>query len=116
MHLDPSLSVSERAKLYAFIGRRCAAMVLAFGLVVACASCERPHVTAVYDPDTHLISRLDYDDEMSGRIAARTYFSSGRPVRLEVDPDGNGSIDRWDKLRRGRLIGAPRQVEPERWP
>ena len=96
MHLDPSLSVSERAKLYALRGRRCAAVALTFGIVVASASCARPRVTAVYDPDTHLVSRLDYDDEMSGRIAARTYFSSGRPVRLEVDPDGNGSIDRWE--------------------
>lgn len=96
MHLDPSLSVSERAKLYALIGRQYAAVALAFGIAVACASCERPHVTALYDLDTHLVSRLDYDDEMSGRIAARTYFSSGRPVRLEVDPDGNGSIDRWE--------------------
>jgi hypothetical protein len=53
-------------------------------------------VTAAYDPDTHLVSRLDYDDQMTGRIVARTYFSDGRPVRLEVDSDGNGSIDRWE--------------------
>ena len=96
MHLDPSLSVSERAKLYAISGRLFAALALTFGMVVATASCARPRVTAVYDPDTHLVSRLDYDDEMSGRIAARTYFSNGRPVRLEVDVDLNGSIDRWE--------------------
>jgi hypothetical protein len=96
MHLDPSLSVGERAKLYALSGRQWAVVALAVGVVVACASCTKPRVTAVYDPDTHLVSRLDYDDEMSGRIVARTYFSNGRPVRLEVDPDGNGSIDRWE--------------------
>ncbi len=96
MHLDPSLSVGERAKLYALSCRRCAVVALTVGMVVASASCTRPLVTAVYDPDTHLVSRLDYDDETSGRIAARTYFSNGRPVRLEVDPDGNGSIDRWE--------------------
>ena len=96
MHLDPSLAVSERAKLYAMTSRRSAAVALMFGMVVAGASCAPPRVTAVYDPETHLVSRVDYDDEMSGRIAARAYFSNGRPVRLEVDPDGNGSIDRWE--------------------
>jgi len=96
MHLDPSLSVSERAKLYALSGRVCAAVALTLGIVIGCAACSRPRVISVYDPDTHLVSRLDYDDEMTGGIVARTYFSNGRPVRLEVDPDGNGSIDRWE--------------------
>ena len=90
-----ALLVSERAKLYAISGRRCA-VVIAFGLVVAGAACARQRVAAVYDPDTHLVSRLDYDDEISGRIAARTYFSSGRAVRLELDADADGSIDRWE--------------------
>jgi hypothetical protein len=96
MGIDPALFVSDRAKLYAMRGRRCAAAVIAFGIVVAGASCARQRVAAVYDPDTHLVSRIDYDDEMSGRIAARTYFSNGRPVRLELDADGDGTIDRWE--------------------
>ena len=99
MGLDPSLSVSERAKLYAIGGRRRAALAIASGLVVACASCARQHVSAAYDPDTRLVSRLDYDNETSGKIVARTYFSNGHAVRLEVDADGNGSIDRWEYYR-----------------
>ena len=99
MGISHALSVSERAKLYAISGRRCMAVAIAFGVVVAGASCARQRVAAVYDPDTHLVSRLDYDDEISGRIAARTYFSNGRPMRLELDADADGSIDRWEYYR-----------------
>jgi len=53
-------------------------------------------VAAIYDPDTRLVSRVDYDDEISGHIAARTYYSNGRAVRLEVDADGDGLVDRWE--------------------
>lgn len=99
MSLDLSLCVGERAKLRMQTGCRLMAFVLAFGSLVATASCARPHVIAVYDPDTRLVSRVDYDDEMSGQIVARTYYSKGHAARLEVDADGDGSIDRWEYYR-----------------
>ena len=96
MHPVPPFSTGERAKRYALGCRRSAVVALTFGMVVASTACARARVTAAYDPDTHLVSRLDYDDQMTERIVARTYFSDGRAVRLEVDPDGNASIDRWE--------------------
>src|SRR6266850_5200907 len=99
MEIETSLSVSERAKLYTLTARRRACLVIACGSLAAGVSCARPHVTAVYDPDTRLVSRLDYGDEASGRIAARTYFSNGRAARLEVDADSDGSVDRWEYYR-----------------
>src|SRR5262249_25545342 len=90
---DPSLFVSERAELRPSARSRAGWLLLAFFAATACA---KQGVAAIYDPDTRLVSRVDYDDEISGHVAAPTYYSNGRAVRLEGDADGDGTVDRWE--------------------
>jgi hypothetical protein len=99
MRLDPSLSVGERAELHAMRARRACFAALYSLATVVLVSCARPVVSAAYDPDTLLAARLDFDDETTGRIVARSYLVNGRPVRLEVDADTDGRVDRWEYYR-----------------
>ena len=80
-------SVSERAKLYAFLI-----------LAISVAACERERVTPVYD-SAGTIKRLDYDTDRDGHVDMRAYLENGRTVRIEADGNGDGIIDRWEYYR-----------------
>jgi hypothetical protein len=73
---------------------------------LACAGCaDRPRVSGVYAPATRVLLRIDHDDDADGRIDVRTYMRNGRPVRLEVDTNDDGVIDRWEYYARsGELV------------
>jgi hypothetical protein len=45
------------------------------------------------------IRRIDYDTDRDGRIDMRAYLLSGRTVRIEVDGNGDGVVDRWEYYR-----------------
>ncbi len=80
-------SVSERAKLYAFLI-----------LAICVAACERERVTPVYD-SAGTIRRLDYDTDRDGHVDMRAYLENGRTVRIEADGNSDGIIDRWEYYR-----------------
>jgi hypothetical protein len=83
----------------------------ALPLAVACltlAACEAPHAgarlqlvekgpyQALYGPDGRL-QRLVYDGNGDGRAEVVTLFApTGKPLRAEIDTDGDGVVDRWE--------------------
>lgn len=82
---------SERAKLSPATGWG-GTLLLAISLVPACAGSP----DAIYDADTRVAIRLDADIDRNGLIESRTYFAAGRPLRIEVDIDGDSRVDRWE--------------------
>jgi hypothetical protein len=50
----------------------------------------------VYNDKTGRLERLDYDTRNSGRIDTRCYMDGTRILRIEVDRDGDGKVDRWE--------------------
>jgi hypothetical protein len=81
--------VSERAKLCA-----CPALVV-FVMTGPIAGCTRSNVVPVYDPASR-IRRLDFDTDDNGRVDTRAYLRDGRVMRIEVDGNNDGIVDRWE--------------------
>jgi hypothetical protein len=82
---------------------------------MAAVACGQPTVSAVYDGESRLIARLDADADRDGRVESRTYFAGGRPVRIEIDSDGNGTVDRWEYYdESGQMVrlGTSSQRDP----
>ena len=86
--------VSQRAKMYLRVIIRSSILASAVCLI-GCAA-DQGKMTAVYDPSTRDLIRLDYDVNNDGRVDVRTFMANGRPVRLEGDQDGDGRLDRWE--------------------
>ena len=59
----------------------------------------------VYNEKTGRLERLDYDTRNSGRIDTRCYMDGTRILRIEIDRDGDGKIDRWE------YYGADQKLE-----
>jgi hypothetical protein len=68
--------------------------------VVVSAACSRGVVReapeADYDPKTGKLRQLTYDANQNGRNDAVSYMDGTRIVRIELDLDENGHVDRWD--------------------
>lgn len=62
-------------------------------------------VAKVYNQKTGRLERLDYDTRKSGRIDTRCYMDGTRILRIEIDRDGDGKVDRWE------YYGADRKLE-----
>jgi hypothetical protein len=52
--------------------------------------------TPTYDETTGALRSVAYDANHSGRNNAVMYMSGKRPVRVEMDLDGNGQVERWE--------------------
>jgi hypothetical protein len=76
---------------------------MAFG---ACAP-EGPAraVEAVYDKDTGKLSQLTLDAGKDGSPNITSYMDGARFLRIEIDLDEDGKIDRWE------YYGADQQIE-----
>ena len=55
-----------------------------------------PPVRKVYNDKTGRLERLDYDTRNSGRIDTRCYMDGTRILRIEIDRDDDGKVDRWE--------------------
>jgi hypothetical protein len=55
---------------------------------------ERP--SASYDPQTGKLERLVFDSNDDGRNDAAGVLDGARVKQIELDSNGNGTIDRWD--------------------
>ncbi len=58
-----------------------------------------------YDRATGRLQLLKYDGNGDGRIDTWSYMDGARVVRIELDPDQNDVIDRWE------YYGAGKQLE-----
>ena len=55
-----------------------------------------PGLEPVYDKATGQLTLLRYDADHDGRAETFSYMNGTRVVRIEIDTDGDGQIDRWE--------------------
>lgn len=83
-------------------------LLMTFGLVSFGCSADREaakkRIAPEYDTDGKL-HLLKYDSKGTGRVDTWSYMDGARVVRIEIDSDDNGSIDRWE------YYGADQQLE-----
>ena len=56
----------------------------------------RNRIQAVYDRDTGKLTLLKYDSNGNGKPDTFSYMDGPRVVRIEIDQDEDGKIDRWE--------------------
>ena len=61
-------------------------------------------VEPVYDDATGRLQLLKYDANGDGTIDTWSYMDGARVVRIELDPDQNNVIDRWEYYGPGQAI------------
>lgn len=67
-------------------------------LLTACEShlAESQHVQAKYDEKTGRLGRLAYDANGNGRPDSWSYMDGTAVLRVEIDKDEDGRIERWE--------------------
>ena len=72
-------------------------------------ACQRgvgaKRIEPVYDPKTGKLQLLKYDSNGNGTIDTWSYMDGARAVRIDIDTDEDGKIDRWE------YYGANQQIE-----
>ena len=91
---------------------------------VASGGCSAPgstnRVEPEYDRTTGRLQLLKYDANGDGRIDTWSYMDGARVVRIELDPDQNNVIDRWEYFGAGQRlekVGTSRAGDntPDSW-
>ena len=75
-----------------------AANALAVALIsTACGpSAERKRIEAIYDKQTGRLQVLKYDSNGDGNRDTISYMDGARVLRIEIDKDEDGRVDRWE--------------------
>jgi hypothetical protein len=60
---------------------------------------EDPRVRRFVDPKTGRLRLLVYDANGNGRFDTWSYMDGGRALRMEIDDDEDGRMDRWVHFR-----------------
>jgi hypothetical protein len=99
---------------------RHSSVVLAACVLSSMACNNSNRAFPMYDPDTRVISRIDYDADGNSVIEARLYYRNGRPVRLEVDANEDGVVDRWESYTGENTLArvgtsSVRDGRPDTW-
>jgi antitoxin component YwqK of YwqJK toxin-antitoxin module len=68
------------------------------------ASANTSYIQAKYDKDGRLV-QLSYDRNKNGHIDTVAFLEGTRFLRIEIDSDENGSVDRWE------YYGADQKLE-----
>jgi hypothetical protein len=84
-------------------------IVVIAALVAGCggienASANTSYIQAKYDADGHL-TQLSYDRNKNGRVDTVAFMDGARFLRIEIDSDENGLVDRWE------YYGANQELE-----
>jgi hypothetical protein len=82
-------------------------MTFALACVAALAACSRasgPAPQATYDQETGRLRTLTFDANKNGTFESTSYMDGTRIVRIELDLDENGKVDRWDFYRPDRSL------------
>jgi hypothetical protein len=82
-----------------------------FLLTLACVApvgCNRSNTgappQATYDPGTGRLTRIAFDADKNGTNESVSYMDGTTIVRVELDTDDNGAIDRWEFYTPARTI------------
>lgn len=59
---------------------------------------------AKYDPKTGRLQRLDIDHNKDGKLETFSYWDGPRVLRIEIDSDGDGRINRWEHYGDGNQL------------
>lgn len=74
-------------------------------LTTACSPATPAHkTTATYDQETGKLRTLSVDANGNGTIDTVSYMDGAQIVRIEVDQNEDGKIDRWDFYSSGRQL------------
>ena len=78
-----------------------AAIFLVYGLALAsCGDRRVPQADAtiqpVYDPATGRLQQLRLDSDKNGTVDTVSYMDGTRLIRIEVDKDEDGRVERWE--------------------
>ena len=90
-------------------------LVAALAVFSACApsvSRDRDRPSAEYDRETGRLQRLTFDSNADGRNDAVGIMDGTKITRIELDTNGNGTVDRWDFFdadRRLARVGLARR-------
>jgi hypothetical protein len=87
-----------------------AAIFLASSLVLSsCGDSTSPQLDSgiqpVYDPATGRLQQLRLDSDKNGTVETVSYMDGTRLIRIEVDKDEDGRVERWE------YYGPERQLE-----
>jgi hypothetical protein len=84
-------------------------LILLFGLTLgACGSGQsqaQKNIQPVYDQVTGRLKQLNYDSKNTGKFDTVSYMDGARVLRIEIDTDGDGKVDRWE------YYGADQKLE-----
>lgn len=72
---------------------------------LSCRSKEPSHVEPVYDKLTGKLQLLKYDSNRNGKVDTLSYMDGTRVLRIEIDQDEDGRLDRWE------YYGADQKLE-----
>jgi hypothetical protein len=92
-----------------------AALVVLSGVLAGCSQQDRPTrdtPSVTYDPVTGRLQKLSFDTTQNGRNDAIGFMDGTHILRIEVDEDEDGKVDRWefyDANRRLERAGFSRQ-------
>jgi hypothetical protein len=73
--------------------------LLGLALIVTSACSRKPagdRPVADYDPSTGRLRRIVFDANKNGKNDAVSYMDGTRIIRVELDLDENGKVERWD--------------------
>jgi len=88
------------AKPSAASSRAAALAVLLSALSLALGRCgsppERTQIQAEYDKQTGRLRQLTYDSNKNGKPDSFSYMNGTKVLRVEIDKDEDGKIDRWE--------------------
>ena len=88
-------------------------LTLSLCIVLVCAvvltGCQRragaKRIEPVYDPKTGKLQLLKYDSNGNGVIDTWSHMDGARAIRIDIDADEDGKIDRWE------YYGSNQQIE-----
>jgi hypothetical protein len=74
----------------------CVVLVCALGAAACQRQAGAKRIEPVYDPKTGKLQLLKYDSNGNGVIDTWSYMDGARVVRIDIDTDEDGKIDRWE--------------------
>jgi hypothetical protein len=82
----------------------CVLVLVSTALTTACSRPEGQRPEATYDPNTGRLRALTFDANKNGTVESISHMDGTRIIRVELDLDENGRIDRWDFYRPDRML------------